>query len=45
MNTKINDSKIVGLIQTVCAPVCDSYLEFYTTAGKKLHTTAFNSRA
>jgi len=37
----INDSKIVGLIQTVCAPVCDSHLEFYTTAWKKLATSAF----
>jgi hypothetical protein len=37
----INDSKIVGLIQTVC----DSYPEFYTTVEKKLRTTAFNSRA
>ena len=37
----INDSKIVGLIQTVCAPVCDSYLEFYTTAWKKLATSVF----
>ena len=37
----INDSKIVGLIQTVCAPVCDSYLEFYTTAWKKLDTSVF----
>jgi hypothetical protein len=37
----INDSKIVGLIQTVCAPVCDSYIEFYTTAWKKLATSAF----
>jgi len=37
----INDSKIVGLIQTVCAPVCDSRLEFYTTAWKKLTTSVF----
>ena len=37
----INDSKIVGLIQTVCAPVCDSYLEFYTTSWKKLATPVF----
>jgi len=37
----INDSKIVGMIQTVCAPVCDSYLEFYTTAWKKLSTAVF----
>jgi hypothetical protein len=37
----INDSKIAGLIQTVCAPVCDSYLEFYTTSWKKLATSVF----
>ena len=37
----INDSKIAGLIQTVCAPVCDSRLEFYTTAWKKLATPVF----
>ena len=37
----INDSKIVGLIQTVCAPVCDSYLEFYTTSWKKLAGSLF----
>ena len=37
----INDSKIVGLIQTVCAPVCDSKLEFYTTTWKKLDTSLF----
>jgi len=37
----INDSKIVGLIQTVCAPVCDSNLEFYTTSWKKLTTSIF----
>jgi hypothetical protein len=39
--TMINDSKIVGLIQTVCAPVCDSKLEFYTTTWKKIDTSAF----
>jgi len=37
----INDSKIVGLIQTVCAPVCDSRIEFYTTSWKKLATSIF----
>jgi len=36
----INDSKIIGLLQTVCSPVCDSRLEFYTTAWKKLDTSA-----
>jgi len=37
----INDSKIAGLIQTVCAPVCDSNLEFYTTSWKKLNGSIF----
>jgi len=37
----INDSKIIGLIQTVCAPVCDSRLEFFTTTWKKIETSAF----
>jgi len=37
----INDTKIVGLIQTVCAPVCDSRIEFYTTSWKKLAASAF----
>jgi len=35
----INDSKIIGLIQTVCTPVCDSQLEFYTTTWKKIATS------
>jgi len=37
----INDSKIVGFIQTVCAPVCDSQLEFFTTSWKKLTASVF----
>ena len=37
----VNDSKIAGLIQTVCAPACDSYIEFYTTSWKKLKTSLF----
>lgn len=37
----VNDSKVVCLIQTVCAPVCDSYLEFYTTAWKNLPASIF----
>lgn len=37
----VNDSKIVGIIQTVCVPVCDSNLEFYTTTWKKLTTSVF----
>jgi len=37
----INDSKIVGVIQTVCAPACDSRLDFYTTSWRKLAASAF----
>jgi hypothetical protein len=37
----INDSKIIGLIQTVCAPACDSQLEFYTTSWKALTASTF----
>jgi hypothetical protein len=39
--TLVNDSKIVCLIQTVCAPVCDSSLAFYTTNWKKLNADLF----
>jgi hypothetical protein len=41
----VNDSKIVCLIQTVCAPVCDSYVEFYTTTWKRLNEDLFISPA
>ncbi len=37
----VNDSKIVCLIQTVCAPVCDSRLNFYTVDWKPLDTSDF----
>jgi len=37
----INDSKIVGLINTVCAPVCDSSIEFFTTNWRKLSSSVF----
>ena len=37
----INDSKILGLIHTVCAPVCDSEIEFYTTTGRKIDASTF----
>lgn len=37
----INDSKVVCLVQTVCAPVCDSRIEFYTTEWKQLETDVF----
>jgi hypothetical protein len=33
----VNDSKVVCLIRTVCAPACDSNLEFYTIGWKKLN--------
>ena len=36
-----NNSKITGLIKTVCAPVCDSYIEFYTVSWEKLSAQAF----
>jgi len=39
--TMINDSKIVGLIKTVCAPVCDSVLEFFTIRWKKIPDSVF----
>jgi hypothetical protein len=34
--TMINDSHLIGLIQTVCAPACDSYLEFHFDPEKQL---------
>jgi hypothetical protein len=37
----INDSKVICLIRTVCAPLCDSYLEFYTVNWKKLNNNVF----
>jgi hypothetical protein len=37
----VNDSKVVLMIQTVCAPVCDSRLSFYTTDWKPLDTSDF----
>jgi hypothetical protein len=37
----INDSKVICLIRTVCAPLCDSNLEFYTVNWKKLDSNAF----
>ncbi|MDR2087554.1 MAG: DUF3256 family protein, partial [Dysgonamonadaceae bacterium] len=41
--TLANESRIIGLIQTVCAPVCDSRLEFYSLKWKKLDTDLFIS--
>ncbi len=37
----INDSKVLCIIKTVCAPVCDSRLEFYTTEWKPLDSRIF----
>ena len=39
----VNDSKIICLIQTVCAPVCDSRLSFYTVNWKPLNASDFIS--
>jgi len=37
----INDSKITCVIRTVCAPVCDSRISFYTTEWKPLDAHIF----
>jgi hypothetical protein len=37
----INESKLYCLIQTVCAPVCDSRIEFYSVSWKQLNTSTF----
>ena len=37
----VNDSKIIGLIRTVCAPLCDSNLAFYTVNWKQINTNLF----
>jgi hypothetical protein len=37
----VNDSKVVSLIHTVCAPLCDSDLAFYTVNWKQLNTNLF----
>ena len=37
----VNDSKVIGLIRTVCAPLCDSNLAFYTVNWKQLNTGLF----
>jgi len=37
----VNASKIICLIQTVCAPVCDSRLSFYTVDWKPLNISDF----
>ena len=37
----VNDSKVICLIHTVCAPICDSHLAFYTVNWKKLDNSVF----
>lgn len=37
----INDSKIICIIKTVCAPVCDSRVSFYTTDWKRMDSGVF----
>ncbi|MDR1122164.1 MAG: DUF3256 family protein [Dysgonamonadaceae bacterium] len=39
--TMTNQSRIICVIQTFCAPVCDSHIHFYTTQWKLLNTTDF----
>lgn len=36
--TMINDSKIICCIETRCAPVCDSQMQFYTVEWKPVNT-------
>ena len=36
-----NDSKVIGLIRTVCAPICDSNLAFYTVNWRQINTNLF----
>ena len=37
----INESKLYGLIRTVCGPVCDSRIEFYSVSWKLLKPETF----
>jgi hypothetical protein len=37
----INESKLYALIHTVCAPVCDSRMEFYSVSWNPLNASAF----
>jgi hypothetical protein len=41
----INESKLYCLIYTVCSPVCDSRMEFYSVAWNPLNSGAFISPA
>ncbi|MDR0541926.1 MAG: DUF3256 family protein [Dysgonamonadaceae bacterium] len=41
----INDSQLYCLIRTVCGPVCDSRIEFYSPAWNRLQPDAFISTA
>jgi hypothetical protein len=43
--TLVNESQIIGLIQTVCAQICDSRPEFYSLKWKKLNPDLFISPA
>ncbi len=37
----VNDSKIIAVVKSVCSPVCDSKILFYTTEWKSLNTDIF----
>jgi hypothetical protein len=37
----INESKLYCIIHTVCAPLCDSRMEFYSVSGNKLDSGIF----
>jgi hypothetical protein len=37
----INESQLYCLIHTVCRPVCDSRIEFYSLAWNRLHSATF----
>ena len=39
--TMINDSKVICVIKTVCVPVCDSQILFYTTEWRPLDSHIF----
>ncbi|MDR2805037.1 MAG: DUF3256 family protein [Dysgonamonadaceae bacterium] len=39
--TMINDSPLYCLIRTVCSPVCDSRMEFYSPSWNRLQTETF----
>lgn len=41
----VNESQLYCLIHTVCGPICDSKIEFYSLSWKKLSTDTFISIA